>query len=125
MYLNELSPRKRVLQVMKKLPLKSIAVLGAAALALSACGDGGENEALNVGQTSNSVAFFPLHVAEENGFFDEEGVTLGDRPRLQTGARLAAALTSDSIDVAAGVATDAFNFAACDDGEIISSAFVT
>src|SRR5690625_1442028 len=110
---------------MKRFSLKSLAVVGIAALALTACGGSGEDDALNVGQTSNSVAFFPLHVAEENGYFDDEGVTLGDRPRLQTGARLAAALTSDSIDVAAGVATDAFNFADNDDDALITGALVT
>lgn len=64
---------------------------------------------LNVGQISDSVAFFPIFVAEDQGYFKDEGLTLGDRPRLGTGAKLAAALQSGSIDVAGGVMTDAFN----------------
>lgn len=65
---------------------------------------------LNVGQISNSVAFFPIFVAEEEGFFGDEGLTLGeDRPRLGTGAKLAAAIQSGSVDVGGGVMTDAFN----------------
>jgi NitT/TauT family transport system substrate-binding protein len=80
---------------------------------------------LNVGQISNSVAFFPLFIAEKNGYFADEGVTLGDRPRLGTGAKVAAALKSGSIDVGAGVLTDAFNLARIDDGTRVVSSLVT
>lgn len=85
----------------------------ASLIVTSGCAGGGDSDpdVLNVGQISDSVAFFPLHVAEENGYFEEEGVQLGERPRLGTGAKLAAALTSGSIDVAAGVLTDTFNLA--------------
>ncbi|MBE1537702.1 ABC transporter substrate-binding protein [Actinomadura algeriensis] len=71
---------------------------------------------LNVGQISNSIAFFPLFIAEKKGYFAQEGVKLGDRPRLGTGAKVAAALKSGSIDVGAGVLTDALNLARIDDG---------
>lgn len=104
----------------------------ASTLLLAGCGEsdtGGSEELtgepLNVGQISDSVAFFPLFVAEENGYFEDEGVTLGERPRLQTGSRLAAALNSGSIDIAAGVATDAFNLAQTDDETLITGALVT
>lgn len=80
---------------------------------------------LNVGQISNSVAFFPLFIAEQNGYFAAEGITLGDRPRLGTGAKVAAALKSGSVDVGAGVITDAFNLAKIDDGTRIVSSLVT
>lgn len=80
---------------------------------------------LNVGQISNSVAFFPLFIAEKKGFLADEGVTMGDRPRLGTGAKVAAALKSGSIDVGAGVITDAFNLAKIDDGARIVSSLVT
>ncbi|WP_432503152.1 ABC transporter substrate-binding protein [Kineococcus arenarius] len=93
-------------------------VLGASAAALLAgCANdadttpatGEDAMTLAVGQISDSVAFFPLFVAEDQGYFTDEGLTLGDRPRLGTGAKLAAAVQSGSIDVAAGVMTDAFN----------------
>jgi ABC-type nitrate/sulfonate/bicarbonate transport system substrate-binding protein len=64
---------------------------------------------LNVGQVSNSVAFLPFYVGENKGFFTAEGLTLGERPRLGTGAKVAAALQSGSIDVAGSVMTDALN----------------
>src|ERR671934_14210 len=66
---------------------------------------------LNVGQISDSIAFFPFYVAEQQGYIKDEGPTLGDRPRLGTGAKLAAALSAGSIDIAGGVITDAFNLA--------------
>jgi len=94
------------------------ALVAALALLATGCADrGGSSEpatgadamTLNVGQISDSAAFFPLYVAEQQGYFKDEGLTLGDRPRLGTGAKLAAALQSGSIDVAGGVMTDAFN----------------
>lgn len=99
----------------RKLALISAAVLS---LTLAGCADNGsaakpatgaDAMKLTVGQTSNSAAFFPLFVADEQGYFKAEGLTMGDRPRMGTGAKLAAALQSDSIDVAAGVMTDVFN----------------
>jgi NitT/TauT family transport system substrate-binding protein len=80
---------------------------------------------LNVGQISNSVAFFPLFVAEHMGYFAAEGVQLGERPRLGTGAKVAAALKGGSIDLGAGVITDAFNLAKIDDGTRIVTSLVT
>jgi ABC-type nitrate/sulfonate/bicarbonate transport system substrate-binding protein len=80
---------------------------------------------LNVGQISNSVAFFPLFVAEHQGYFAAEGVQLGERPRLGTGAKVAAALKGGSIDLGAGVITDAFNLAKIDDGTRIVTSLVT
>jgi ABC-type nitrate/sulfonate/bicarbonate transport system substrate-binding protein len=79
---------------------------------------------LNVGQISNSVAFLPLFVAETQGYFTDEGITLGERPRLGTGAKVAAALKSGSIDIGAGVITDAFNLAKIDDGTRVVSSLV-
>lgn len=50
---------------------------------------------------------------------------LGERPRLGTGAKLAAALQSGSIDVAGGVISDAYNLHETDDSARISGALVT
>lgn len=108
---------------------RAVTVSVVAGLALTATGCGGgagaDSDTLNVGQISDSVAFFPLHVAEENGYFDDEGVNLGERPRLGTGAKLAAALSSGSIDVAAGVVTDAFNLYETNDAARLTGSLVT
>ncbi|MGH3280427.1 MAG: ABC transporter substrate-binding protein [Trebonia sp.] len=66
---------------------------------------------LNVGVISNSVAFFPLYVARQQGYLTDEHLNVPTSPVLGTGARVAAALAGGSIDVAAGVMTDAYNLA--------------
>jgi len=109
------------------------ALVAAVALFTTGCADqGGSTEpatgadamTLNVGQISDSAAFFPLYVAEQEGYFTDEGLTLGERPRLGTGAKLAAAVQSDSIDVAAGVMTDAFNLHKINDSARLVGALV-
>lgn len=81
----------------------------------SAAGGGtastGGTTTLNVGVISNSVAFFPLYVARQQGYFADEHLDVPTFPVLGTGARVAAALAGGSIDVAAGVMTDAYNLA--------------
>ncbi|MDP4501592.1 ABC transporter substrate-binding protein [Nonomuraea turcica] len=97
---------------------KVLAVLAALVLVTTGCAQRGSTTppgVLNVGQISNSIAFFPLFVAEQKGYFMQEGVKLGERPRLGTGAKVAAALKSGSIDLGAGVLTDALNLARIDD----------
>lgn len=113
---------------MTRLNLKGRGALAVATAALltatlAACSGAGapsstdDSLTLNVGQISNSVAFFPLFIAENEGYFTDEGLTLGaNRPRMGTGAKLAAALQSGSIDVGAGVMTDAFNLSKVNDG---------
>lgn len=105
----------------------TVGTLAAAFAAATGCAksdsaSSSEPMTLNVGQISNSVAFLPLFVAEKKGFFTAEGLTLGERPRLGTGAKLAAALQSGSIDVAGGVMTDALNlYKTNDQARIIGS----
>ncbi|WP_375108722.1 ABC transporter substrate-binding protein [Nonomuraea sp. MTCD27] len=100
-------------------------VLAALVLAVTGCAQRSSTTppgVLNVGQISNSVAFFPLFVAEQKGYFTQEGVRLGERPRLGTGAKVAAALKSGSIDLGAGVLTDALNLARIDDkGRLVAN----
>ncbi|TMR97121.1 ABC transporter substrate-binding protein [Nonomuraea basaltis] len=102
-----------------------LAVLAALVLAATGCAQRSSTTppgVLNVGQISNSIAFFPLFVAEQKGYFTEEGVKLGERPRLGTGAKVAAALKSGSIDLGAGVLTDALNLARIDDkGRLVAN----
>jgi NitT/TauT family transport system substrate-binding protein len=88
-------------------------------------GSGTASGTLSIGQISNSVAFFPLFVAEERGHFTAEDLQLGDRPRLGTGAKLAAALQSSSIDIGAGVVTDALNLAETNTGTRLVTSLVT
>lgn len=105
--------------------LAPAAVLTVALLTAAACGSAappsspGSGSAapsaatttLNVGVISNSVAFFPLYVARQQGYFAAEHLNVPVPPVLGTGAKVAAALAGGSIDVAAGVMTDAYNLA--------------
>jgi ABC-type nitrate/sulfonate/bicarbonate transport system substrate-binding protein len=102
-----------------RLPAGAVAVLAVVVLAVTGCAQRTSTTppgVLNVGQISNSVAFFPLFIAERKGYFAQEGVRLGERPRLGTGAKVAAALKSGSVDLGAGVLTDSLNLARIDDG---------
>ncbi len=66
------------------------------------------NQTLNVGQIgNNSIAFFPIFVASERGFFRAAGLDVAVTD-LQTGALVGAALTSGGIDIGCGVMTDVF-----------------
>lgn len=77
---------------------------------------------LQIGQISKSVAFFPIFIARDKGYFAEQGLTVNDPTILGTGAKLAAALVSESIEVGGGVMTDAFNAAnAGQDVKVISN----
>ncbi len=118
------------INIERRSALKSLAatplLLGSAALA--GCADRGSTTpsgTLNIGQISNSVAFFPLFIAEQQGYFTDEGIKVGKRPRLGTGAKVAAALKSGSIDIGAGVITDFFNLAGVEDGARLVSSLVT
>lgn len=95
---------------------------------LSACADRGSSTksgTLNVGQISDSVAFFPLFIAEQRGFFKDEKLTMGERPRLGTGAKVAAALKSGSIDLGGGVLTDVLNLARVDTSAALTTSLIT
>lgn len=117
--------RRTILKSMLAIPL--LGTLGTTACVDPTSGSSGSGglSVLNIGQISNSVAFFPLFIAEEKGYFTDAGLQMGDRPRLGTGAKLAAALRSGSIDIGAGVMTDAFNLAKVDKGAKLVSALVT
>lgn len=66
------------------------------------------NQSLTVGQIgNNSVAFFPLFVAQQNGYFRDAGLDV-TITAFQTGAVVGAAMTSGSIDVGCSVITDVF-----------------
>ncbi len=96
-----------------------VAVLTTAVLSIAACssgsGDGGGSSggsmSIKLGQISNSVAFFPIYVAQQKGYFKDQHVSVSSPTLLGTGAKLAAALVSGSIDIGGGVMTDAFNLA--------------
>ncbi|HLI91565.1 MAG TPA: ABC transporter substrate-binding protein [Ktedonobacteraceae bacterium] len=105
--------RRQTLSLLASLPLASfgIAACGGSSTPSSSSGN---NMTLRVGQISKSIAYFPFFVADQQGFFKKEGLSMGPRPLLGTGAKLAAAVESGSLDIGGGVITDAFDMAIVD-----------
>jgi NitT/TauT family transport system substrate-binding protein len=91
---------------------------------------GSDNGVLKLGQISTSVAFFPFYVAEQQGYFKKEGVTLdGTPPLLGTGGKVADAVEANSIEVGGGTLSDAFTLARVDSsakliGSLVNSFYV-
>lgn len=84
------------------------------------------NLTLSYGQVSNSIAFFPVYVAQHEGYFAAEHLTVGPTPFpiLGTGAKVAAALAGGSIDVGGSVMTDAFNLSKANQSPQVIGALV-
>ncbi|WP_210584519.1 ABC transporter substrate-binding protein [Streptomyces sp. GESEQ-35] len=91
--------------------VKGILATGAVTLTGAGCAESGASTAvgkLSVGQVSASIAFFPMFIATEKGYFKDEGVTFDDPPILGNGSKVAAALKSGSIELGGSVMTDVF-----------------
>lgn len=86
---------------------RSLAALAAAAAAVAAPCRIRAATAFSVGQIGNSIAFFPVFVAQNQGFFRDAGldVTL---TAFQSGTLVGTAVTSGSVDAGCGVITDVF-----------------
>jgi NitT/TauT family transport system substrate-binding protein len=71
---------------------------------------------LKVGQITNAITFFPMYVAEQEGFFKAQGLTLDPSPPtlLNSGSRLAAAVESNSVEVGVGAVTDVYTISRVD-----------
>jgi ABC-type nitrate/sulfonate/bicarbonate transport system substrate-binding protein len=64
-------------------------------------------QAISAGQIGNSVAFFPLYVADKMGYFKAANLDV-TTTQFQTGTLVGTAVTSNSIDIGASVITDVF-----------------
>lgn len=101
-----------------RIAMATLALLStAAAGALTGCAQHGTPTAsdpmtLRIVQSSTSVGFFPLYVAEQEGYFKKEGLDVGTPTILGGDSKVAAALAGGSADVGGGVATTAFLLAA-------------
>ncbi len=108
------------MQLSLRFPLSLLVCLSL--LSLAACGSSssttnpGNSMTLNVAQNSNSFSYFTLYVAEQEHFFTAQGLTLNPYPPIQlgTGTKTTAAVESNSVELAAGVITDAFTLSRVD-----------
>lgn len=94
---------------------RSLTALLVVALTAACGGNGGSGESglmeLRIAQSSTSVGYFTLYVAQEEGFFEDEGLDIGEPSVLGGDSKVAAALAGGAADVGGGVATTAFNLA--------------
>lgn len=88
-----------------------VATLVAACGGTDDSGGSGADMELRVAQSSSSVGYFTLYVAQQEGFFSDEGLDIGEPSVLGGDSKVAAALAGGSADVGGGVATTAFNLA--------------
>lgn len=71
---------------------------------------------LKVAQVNKSIFFFPIYVAQQENYFKNQGLTIdqGAIPTLGSGAKLSAAVESNSVDIGVGGITDVFTISRVD-----------
>jgi ABC-type nitrate/sulfonate/bicarbonate transport system substrate-binding protein len=79
---------------------------GAAAAALPSTARAA-GQPLSTGQVGKSIAFFPIFVAAQMGYFNDAGLDV-TTTIFQTGQLVGAAMTSGSVDVGTSLMTDVF-----------------
>jgi ABC-type nitrate/sulfonate/bicarbonate transport system substrate-binding protein len=92
------------MQLTRKHALTALAVAAATsfpAIARSA------TQSLQVGQIGNSVAFFPIFVADKLGYYKDAGLDV-TATAFSSGTLVGTAVTSNSIDIGNSVITDVF-----------------
>ena len=68
---------------------------------------GAATQPLSTGQVGTSIAFFPIFVAKQLGYFTDAGLDV-TTTIFQTGQLVGAAMTSGSVDVGTSLMTDVF-----------------
>lgn len=86
---------------------RSLAVLGAGIAAAAVPSVARGATAVSAGQIGNSVGFFPVYVAQSQGFFKDAGLDV-NVTRFQSGTLVGTAVTSGSLDIGCSVITDVF-----------------
>jgi ABC-type nitrate/sulfonate/bicarbonate transport system substrate-binding protein len=83
------------------------AVAGAAATVAFPSIARSATQSLQVGQIGNSVAFFPIFVAQQLGYFKDAGLDVTST-QLSSGTLVGTAVTSNSLDIGNSVITDVY-----------------
>lgn len=91
--------------------IMSVAMLAFTVAGCANHGSTSKQGTLTVGQVSNSVAFFPIFIAQQKGYFAQDGVKVDKPTILGTGAKVAAAVKSGGVDIGASVFPDVLNLA--------------
>jgi NitT/TauT family transport system substrate-binding protein len=83
------------------------ALTGAAAITAFPAVVRSATQSLQVGQIGNSIAFFPVFVADKMGYYKDAGLDV-TATSFSTGTLVGTAVTSNSIDIGNSVITDVF-----------------
>ncbi len=68
-------------------------------------------EVLRVCQINGSINFFPFYVAQQEGYFKAQGLTIAKPELMQVGSKVVSGVESGKFDIGNGVITDAFSWA--------------
>jgi len=79
---------------------------------------------LTVCQGSNSIAFFPVYVAQQLGYFKAQGLNIASPAIVNTGANVVAAVQANKYQIGNGLITDAFSWSRSDSAARVIGAFV-
>lgn len=96
-----------------------LACLLLVSLYIAGCGSAASatnNMTLKVAQVTNAITFFPMYIAEKEGYFKAQGLTFNPAtpPLLLSGSKVATAVETNSVEVGVGGATDAFTISRVD-----------
>ena len=68
-------------------------------------------EVFKVCQINKSINFFPFYVAQQEGYFKAQGLTIATPTLMQVGSKVVSGVESGKFDIGNGVITDAFSWA--------------
>jgi NitT/TauT family transport system substrate-binding protein len=105
---------RRKLFFVASLVFLCISVTACGAATTTSASSTGNNITLTVCQASTSATFFPFYVAQQEGYFKDQHLTIPTPPLLQVGSKVAAAVQAGSCEVGNGLITDAFSWAKTD-----------
>jgi NitT/TauT family transport system substrate-binding protein len=88
-------------------------------LSLASCGstvNASNDMTLKVAQVTNAITFFPMYIAEKEGYFKSQGLTFDPAtpPLLLSGSKVATAVETNSVEVGVGGTTDVFTISRVD-----------
>jgi ABC-type nitrate/sulfonate/bicarbonate transport system substrate-binding protein len=81
-------------------------------------------EELKVCVLNKSINFFSFYVAQQEGYFKSEGLTITTSAPMQVGSKVVAGVESGGYDIGNGVITDIFTWAITDSSARIIGAFM-
>jgi ABC-type nitrate/sulfonate/bicarbonate transport system substrate-binding protein len=79
---------------------------------------------LSVCQINKSINFFPFYVAQQEGYFKAQGLSVANPPLLQVGSKVVDGVEGGNCDIGNGVMTDVFSWVKVDPSARVIGAFM-